>query len=195
MGHAGLGVAIQDGKIELVLGGVEVDEQAVDFVEDGGRTRVAAVDFVEHDDGRKAGGQSLLEDVTRLRERAFARVHEEEHAVHHAQGAFHFAAEVAVAGRVHDIDFCFPEKESGIFRQDGDAALALEVVRVHYPVHDSLVGAEDAGLAKHGVHERGLAVVHVSDDRDVSNGRHRWLVVSGEPWEMQREPSKSHTTS
>jgi hypothetical protein len=28
---------------------------------------------------------------------------------------------------------------------------------------------EFAGLAKHGVHQRGLAVVHVGNDGDVSN--------------------------
>ena len=52
--------------------------------------------------------------------------------------------------------------------EDRDALLALEVARVHDPVHDGLVGAEGAGLAQHRVHERGLAVVDVRDDGDVA---------------------------
>ena len=34
-----------------------------------------------------------------------------------------------------------------------------------------LVGAEGAALLQHGVHQRGLAVVHVRDDGDVANAR------------------------
>src|SRR5690348_3273798 len=37
---AGFGIGVEHGKIELVFGGIEVDEKAVDFVQDGDRTRV-----------------------------------------------------------------------------------------------------------------------------------------------------------
>jgi len=47
-----------------------------------------------------------------LRERAFAGVDEKDDAVDHAEGAFDFAAEVGVAGRVDDIDFGFVEKRA-----------------------------------------------------------------------------------
>jgi hypothetical protein len=36
-----------------------------------------------------------------------------------------------------------------------------------------LVGAEGAGLFEQAVHERGLAVVNVRDDRNVSNVLHK----------------------
>ena len=102
--HAGFRVGVEHGEIELVFGGVEIDEEVVDFVEHGGGARVGAVDLVQHDDGRQLGLQRLLQDVARLRQRAFAGVHQQEHAIHHAQGALDFAAEIAVAGRVHDVD-------------------------------------------------------------------------------------------
>ena len=57
-----------------------------------------------------------------------------------------------------------------VLGQDGDAALALELVRVHDALGDGLVGAEGAGLAQHGVDQRGLAVVDVGDDGDVADG-------------------------
>ena len=98
-------VRVDHRKIELVFGGVEIDEEVVDFVEHSGGARVGPVNFVQHHDRRQLRGQRLLQDVARLRQRTFARVHQNEHAIHHAQRALDFAAEIAVAGRVHDIDF------------------------------------------------------------------------------------------
>ena len=47
-----------------------------------------------------------------------------------------------------------------------------------HPLGDVLVGAERAGLAEHGVDERGLAMVDVGDDGDVADvvaaGEHDW---------------------
>src|SRR5208337_3215274 len=85
--------------------------------------------------------------------------------------AFHFAAKIGVAGRVHDIDFHARIKHSRVLGEDGDAALAFQIVRVHDPLGDGLVVAESAALAEHGVNQRGLAVVHVGNNGDVSNTR------------------------
>jgi hypothetical protein len=74
-----------------------------------------------------------------------------------------------VAGRVHDIDFGVVEKERGVFGEDGDAAFALEIVGIHDALDEFLIGAEDAGLAEHGVYESGFAVVDVSDDSDIAD--------------------------
>jgi len=163
------GVGVENGEAELIFGGVEVDEEVVDFVEDYFGAGIGAVDLIEDDDGGQLGPQGLLKHIARLRERAFAGVNEKEDAVHHAQGALDFAAEVAVAGGVDDIDFGVAVKEGGVFGENGDAALALEVARVHDAVGDDLIVAEDAALTKHGVHKRGLAVVHVGDDGDVAD--------------------------
>jgi len=73
-----------------------------------------------------------------------------------------------VAGRVHDVDLGVPVAHRGVLGQDRDAALALEVVRVHHAVRELLVGPEDAALPEHGVDEGRLAVVDVGDDGDVS---------------------------
>jgi len=40
-----------------------------------------------------------------------------------------------------------------------------------------LVGAKNAALLQHGVHERGLAMVDVRDDSDVANAQTQNMVV------------------
>ena len=61
--------------------------------------------------------------------------------------------------------------DGGVLGQDGDAAFAFQVVGIHDALGNGFVGAEGAGLAQHGVHQRGLAVVDVGDDGDISDGR------------------------
>ncbi len=130
---------------------------------------IGAVDLVEDDDGRELGFKRLLQHVAGLRKRAFAGVDEEHDAVDHAQGALDFAAEIAVAGGIDNVDLDVVIKEGGVLGENGDAAFALEVVGVHDALDDFLVGAENAALMEHGVDQGGLAVVNVSDDGDVAN--------------------------
>ena len=79
-----------------------------------------------------------------------------------------------MAGRVHDVDQGLAVVDGGVLGQDGDAALALELVAVHGALGDALVGAEHAALAEHGVDQRGLAVIDVGDDGDVAAERIRY---------------------
>ena len=170
LGHAGFGDGVEHREIELVLGGVEVDEQVVDLVEDFLHARVGPVDLVDHHDGRQLGFERLRQHVARLRQRAFAGVHQQHDAVHHLERALHFAAEIAVAGRIDDVDLDAVVTDAGDLGEDGDAALAFQLVGIHDAFHVLLVLAEDAALVEHGVHQRGLAMVHVGDDGDVANG-------------------------
>ena len=58
--------------------------------------------------------------------------------------------------------------DRGRLGEDGDAALALEVVGIHRALGHALVLAEGAGLLQQAVDQRGLAVVDVGDDGDVA---------------------------
>ena len=167
---AGACVAVHDREVDLVLVGVEVEEQLLHLVHDLGDARVGAVDLVDHEDHGQAGLERLAQHEAGLRQRALARVDEEQHAVDHREAPLDLAAEVGVAGRVDDVDLHVAVTHGGVLGEDRDALLALEVHRVHDPVGDLLVGAERAGLAEHGVDERGLAVVDVGDDGDVAEG-------------------------
>ena len=149
--------------------GIEVDEQVVDLVQYFLGTGIGAVNLVDHHNRRQVGFQRLAQHVTRLRQRAFAGVHQQHDAIHHLQGAFHFAAEVAVAGGVHNIDFYVVIEDGGVLGENRDAAFTLQIVGVHDAVDQVLVGAKRAALPQHGVYQRGLAVVNVRDDRDITN--------------------------
>jgi len=73
-----------------------------------------------------------------------------------------------VARRVDDVDVDAVPVDRRALGKDGDPALLLEVVRVHRPLLDALVVAEGARLAKELVDKRGLAMIDVRDDRDVT---------------------------
>ena len=164
---AQLRVRVHDGELDLVLVRAEVHEQLVDVVEHLGGPGVLAVDLVERHDDRQAAGHRLLEDVAGLRERALGRVDQQQDAVDHQQAALDLAAEVRVAGGVDDVQPDAADVDGRLLREDRDALLALEVPRVHHAVHHGLVVAEGARLAEQRVHEGGLAVVDMGDDRDV----------------------------
>ena len=71
-------------------------------------------------------------------------------------------------GRVHDVDLDVVVEDGRVLGEDGDAALALQLVGVHHALDVGLVGAKGAALVQHGIHQRGLAVVHVRDDGDIA---------------------------
>ncbi len=165
---ARLRVAVDDGELDLALVGIEVEEELVDLVDDRLDPRVRPVDLVDDEDHGQPRLERLAEHEPRLRERAFAGVHEQEHAVDHRQAALDLATEVGVTRRVDDVDLRPAVANGRVLGQDRDALLALEVHRVEHPLGDVLVGAEGTGLPEEGVHERRLPVVDVRDDRDVA---------------------------
>ena len=59
--------------------------------------------------------------------------------------------------------------DGGVFGQDGDATLPLQISGVHNPLHSRLIFPVDAALLQHLVHQGGLAVVYVGDDCNVAN--------------------------
>src|SRR4029078_5880397 len=102
---------------------------------------------------------------------SFARVDEQHDAIDNLEGALHFSAEIAMARGVDDVDLDAVITHAGDLGEDGDTALALQVVGIHHAVDVLLMGAEDAALVEHGVHESGLAMIYVRDDGDISDIR------------------------
>ncbi len=135
------------------------------------RSRAGAgpVDLVDDDHDLFLEAEGLLQDEAGLGHAALERVDQQEDAVDHEEDAFHLTAEVRVAGGVDDVDLRVAVAHGGVFGQDGDAALPLEVVRVHDPLIDLFVLAEDAALLQQGIDQGRLAVVDVGDHRDVAN--------------------------
>ena len=130
--------------------------------------RVRPVDLVDHDDRLEADLERLADHELGLRHRSFRRIDQHDRRIDHRQDALDLAAEIGVAGGVDDVDAVVLPVDRGRLGEDGDAALLLEVVRVHRAFGDALVLAERAGLFQKLVDQRGLAMVDVRDDRDIA---------------------------
>ncbi len=128
----------------------------------------AAVDLVDDEGDRQFELERLAQHEAGLGQRPLRRVDEQQHPVDHRQRPFDLATEVGVARRVDDVDPQAVVQHRRVLGQDRDALLPLQIHVVHDPLVDVLVGAERAGLPQHRVDERGLAVVDVSDDCDVT---------------------------
>ena len=162
------GHGIDDREFDLLLGGVQVDEKIIDLIEDLGRPGVIAVNLVDDHDGRQMQFEGFREHEPGLGQRAFGRIDEQHDAVHHAQRALHFAAEVGVTRGIDDVDLGLTILHGRVLGHDGDAFLALEIHRVHDPFGHLLVVPEDPTLPEHGIDEGGLAVVNVSHDGNIA---------------------------
>ena len=173
LGRGGAGAArgIKERSVELLVGGLQIDEQPQHLVVHPERLGVGAVDLVDRDDRPEAQRQRLPGDEPGLRHRPLRRIHQDQHPVHHAQDALDLAAEIRVAGGVHDVDLGSLPAHRRVLGQDGDAPLPLQRVRVHHPLFHLLVGAERPRLPQHLIHQGGLAVVDVSDDGEVTDQR------------------------
>jgi hypothetical protein len=168
---------VEDGEVELVVGGAEFDEEVEDFVEDFVVALGGLVDLVEDDDGLEAELEGLVEDEAGLGHGAFGGVDEQQDAVGHVEDAFDLPAEVGVAGGVDDVDFDALVADGDVLGEDGDAAFAFEVVAVEQAVLAGGLALGDVELAQDGVDEGGFAVVDVGDDGDVADvgdGVHSW---------------------
>ena len=100
----GLGLAVDDRELDLVLVGVEVEEQLVGLVDDLGDPGVGAVDLVDDQDDGQPLLQRLAQHEPGLRQRALGGVDQQQDAVDHLQAALDLATEVGVAGGVDDVD-------------------------------------------------------------------------------------------
>ena len=103
-----------------------------------------------------------------LRQRPLGGVDQHQRAVDHIEDALDLAAEIGVAGRIDDVDPGVVPNQRGRLGEDGDAALALEIVRIHRALGHALVLAERARLLQKPVDQRGFAVVDMGDDGDVA---------------------------
>ena len=113
--------------------------------------------------------QRLLQHEAGLRHGALRRIDEQQNTVDHLEDTLDLAAEIGVARGIDDVDFRSLIMHGGILGQNGNAALTLQIARVHHAVHHSLILAVDAALLEHLIDQRRLAMVNVRDDGDISN--------------------------
>ena len=140
------GGAVGHGKFQLVVVGPQLDEQIQHLVHHLGGPGAGPVDFVEHHQGLFAQAQGLFQHKAGLGHAALKGVHQQNDRVHHHQHPLHLAAEVRVAGSVHNVYFRVLIFHRRVFGEYGDAPLPLQVAGVHHPFRHSLVFPEDAAL-------------------------------------------------
>ena len=160
---------VDDGEVELRVVGAEIEHELEHLVDDLVRAGARTVDLVDDDHRLQAMLERVLEHETGLRHRALEGVDDEQAAVGHLQDALDLAAEVGVARRVDDVDLGVVVANRDVLREDGDSALPLLVVGVENTLRDLLVLSEYVGGLQEPVDQRGLAVVDVGDDGDVTN--------------------------
>ena len=177
---------IDDREVQLRIRRAERAEQIEGRVDRALGIAARTIDLVDDQDRAQAQRQRLAGHEARLRHRAFEGVDQQANTVDHLQDALDLAAKVGVSGRVHDVDTRALPRDRGELREDRDAALALEVVRIHRAVGDDLAGTERTRLPQEPVDERRLAVIDVRDDRDVAdvvtNGCRRRRKLGGRDW-------------
>ena len=203
---AGLGGGVDDGDVHERVH-VDVDalihevlaqgeQQVGGLGDDLSDARVGAVDLVDDDDDGQVSLEGLTQHEARLRERAFGGIDHEDDAVDHRQATLNLATEIGVARGVDDVDgdaifqaesLCGGAAivDGGVLRENGNALLALEIAGVH----DTLTGlfnrvtlGERSGLPEHCVNQRGLAMIDVCDDRDVSQVGTRGHMWTPQMW-------------
>ena len=113
--------------------------------------------------------QRLTQDILRLGHGAFVGVYQQQHTINHGQHAFHFSAEIRMAGRVQNIDLGAIVHHCRIFRQNGDTAFPFQIVRIHHAFRHLFIGAENMALLQHSIYQCGFAMIDMGDDRNIAN--------------------------
>ena len=156
------------GKLELLVGGAQVRHEVQAVVVGALGLGAGTVDLVDDDHDLETAVDGVAQHETRLGHGPLKGVDEQKGAVGHLEHALHLAAKVSVAGGVDDVDLHALVLNRAVLGENGDAALALLVIGVEDALLDLLVGAEGVRSPQQLVHQRGLAVVDVGDDGDVS---------------------------
>ena len=155
------------GEFELFVGSAQVghEVEAVVIRLLGIGTR--AVDLIDDDHDRKAGVDGMTQHEPGLGHRTLKRIDQQQGTIRHAQHALDLAAKIGMARGIKNVNLHALVLDGDVLGQDGDAALALLVVGVQHALLHLLVGTEGIRCTQQFIDQRGLAVVNVSDDRDV----------------------------
>ena len=112
-----IGCQVQEEILQAAKGLIDARGRAVDLVDDHNRTQSAL--------------KCPRQDGAGLRHGAFNGVDKQEAPIGHVQDTLDLATEIGVAGGVDDVDLDALIVDGGVLGQDGDAALALQVIGVH----------------------------------------------------------------
>ena len=156
------------GAVKLLIGGVEIHKKLKYLLLDLLDAGVGLIDLIYHDDNGMIQLKRALKNKTGLRHGTLGCIYKQKHAVDHFKHTLDLAAEVGVTGGVNYVDLYALVMYSGVFGQNGNAALTLDIARVHDAGAHFLIVTENTALLKHLVDQGGFAVVNVCDNGNVS---------------------------
>ena len=139
---------IHNREIQLFVGSTQLIEQIKGQIHCLIRIGAIAVNLIDQHDRTQAKGQRLLRYEAGLRHRAFSSIHQQYHAVDHAQYAFDFTTEVGVTRGIDDVDVHAVVFNSGVLGKNRDATFLFQIVGVHDALNQLLVSGKGAGLAQ-----------------------------------------------
>ena len=190
-GGAGAAGAEHHRAVQLLVGSAQVHQKQQDLVDDFLDAGVGTVDLVHGDDQAQVLLQGFLQHKAGLGHAALGGVHQQQHTVHHLQHALDLAAEVGMARGVDQVDLDVVVDAAAVFGQNGDAALTLDIARVHHALGHLLIVAERAALFQHLVDQGGLAVVNVRNDGNIAKiGTFHKIVALLYPFTPRRANAK-----
>ena len=167
-GNALFGRSVHYGEVQLIITGVQFNEQIQNFIHHFFHSLVRTVNLVDDHHGFQMVFQSFPQHVFGLGHRTFVGVYQQQYAVNHVQYPFYFAAEISMARSIQDIDFGAVMHDSGVFGQDGNPTFSFLIVGVHDSFLYPFVGTEYTALFQHSIYQGSLAMVNVSNDGDVT---------------------------
>ena len=154
-------------KLQLVIIRAQLNKQIQHLIHHFGRPGAGTVDLIHHNHRPLSQAKSLFQHKPGLGHTALKSVHQQQNAIHHHQDPLYLAAKIGVTGSIHNINFRILIHDRRIFRKNGNPALPLQIIGIHYPFRHRLVRPENTALPQHLIHQGGFAVVYVGDNGNI----------------------------
>ena len=166
---AGLCGGIQERAVQLFVRCVQIHEKLQNLVDNLLRTCFRTVDLIDADNNMQVQFESFTKYKFSLRHGTLEGVHKKNNAVYHLQHTLYLAAEVRMTWSIDDIDFYILIMNCGVFGENRNAALTLNIVGVHDTFLDFLVLTENTALFQKLVNKCCFTVIDMGDNGHVTN--------------------------
>jgi hypothetical protein len=95
-------------------------------------------------------------------------VNDQQNGVYHGHYTFNFTTEVGVPWGINDVDTVVIPFNRGVFREDGNPTLFLQIVGVHHAFLGFGTRIKRTGLLQQLINQGSFTMVNVRDDGDVT---------------------------
>ena len=160
---------INNREIKLLVACTQLNHQVEYLVDSSIGVSIGAVDLVDHNNDAQTTLKGMRKNETGLRLGAFISINNEQCAICHVENALHLATKVGMTGGVDNVDLSVLVMDGDVLRENGNAALALLIIRVEYAFGDFLVFAEYMRGPEQAVNQGGFTMVNVRNDCHIAD--------------------------